>query len=255
MLSKFSKPIQIDCTQIHPPITQPLAAVYRAYLDIFFDVESEEQLKVCSSNLALHLPNVYVRKIHANYYELTAGYRLFDLAQSLEMESVTTVLVDEMTNESVFQFAVTSCVLSVLAFDTNQTKTTNKQLREFYLSLKSGLDPAFVDLLKTPYLVELLKIPRSHLRKSVPSAQSALELQREQVQNTISKEDLPKYVMSKFSLAKSPIMRKTPETGSDNWMENDWIDCFSKEQKDQLKHWLRKSSQLLTSSSGAPYAK
>lgn len=130
----------VNLSQVSPPMSQPVAAIYESYLDVYFNKNSEERLKTTvAHHLATHLPNVFIRKVCNQQYELVAGYRQYHLAENLGLKSIPALIVEDMTAEDLFELAITNSVLPLLAFDTKETKATNKQLREFYSSLLSNV--------------------------------------------------------------------------------------------------------------------
>ena len=145
-----------------------------------------------------------------------------------------------MTTVELFEFAITNCVVQLLAFDTKESKTTNKQLREFYSSLKSNLGADFSKMLKSPYLTELLNIPRSHLRQQVPAKKSALELLREELETERTSELDSKNIMYRYSTMNLHTAVKTPAVEKETWMEKAWVQYLSNDQVKLLKIWLSK---------------
>lgn len=246
MLKKNKSTIQIDCKKINPPSSQPLVAVYEAHLDVFFNSNSECRLKSVAGQLTQHLSHIFVRETDKQY-ELVAGYRQFHLAEKLGVKSLTAVVIYDMSNEELFQFVVTDCVLPLLAFDTQRTTATNTQFRGFYNSLRENLNSDYAELLSDPGLIELLRIPRSHLREIIPPKQSALELQREQVSDRLNKKIDTANIMSKFSFRELQAPVKKPATEKGGWLDKVWIQYLSKEQADLLKVSLPETSKKLAS--------
>lgn len=227
--------IKINCSQISPPLQQPLAAVYKAFLDIYFNKNSEERLELSSSeHLSLHLLPVFIKQICNQQYELVAGYRQYHLAENLGIKSLPALIATDMTTVELFEFAITNCVVQLLAFDTKESKTTNKQLRDFYSSLLSNLGEDFSKLLKSSYLIELLDIPRSHLRRQIPAKESSLERKRQKVETGLE----PKNIMSKFSPRNLHTTVKSSAVEKEVWMEKAWVQYLSTDQVNLLKAWL-----------------
>ena len=236
MIWKKQTIILVNLSQISPSISQPVAAIYESYLDVYFNKNSEERLKTTvAHHQATHLPNVYIRKVCNQQYELVAGYRVYHLAENLGLKSIPALIIEDMATEELFEFAITSCVLPLLAFDTKETKSTNKQLREFYSSLLSNLDADFSDLLRSPYLAELLDIPRSHLRKTSPAKKSGLELQRQQVDEALTTALYSQNIMSKFSFRDPNATVEVVAIESKDWCGKPWARYLSKEQVGLLK--------------------
>lgn len=234
---KIKQPLAlVNLSQTSPPMSQPVAAIYESYLDVYFNKNSEERLKTAiAHHLATHLPHVFIRKTCNQQYELVAGYRLYHLAENLGLKSIPALIIEDMATDELFEFAITSCVLPLLAFDTKESKATNKQLREFYSSLLSNLDADFSDLLKSPYLSELLDIPRSHLRRSSPAKKTGLELQRQQVETALASELDSQNIMSKFSFRDPNAAVEAVAIESKDWCGKPWARYLSKEQAGLLK--------------------
>ena len=231
---------KVNCSQISPPLRQPLVAVYKAHLDIFFNKNSENRLKSSSAeHLSLHLPPIFIKQICNQQYELMAGYRQYHLAENLGVKSLPALIATDMTTVEIFELAITNCVLPLLAFDTKDSTATNKQLREFYSSLKSNLGVDFSKLLKSPYLTELLDIPRSHLRRQIPAKESSLERKRQKVETGLE----PKNIMSKFSPRDLHTTVKVPAFEEEGWMEKTWVQYLSTDQVKLLKAWLSTPSR------------
>ena len=232
---------KINCSQISPPLQQPLVAVYKAFLDIYFNKNSEDRLKLSSAeHLSLHLLPIFIKQICNQQYQLLAGYRQYHLAENLGIKSLPALIATDMTTVELFEFAITNCVVQLLAFDTKESKTTNKQLREFYSSLKSNLGADFSKMLKSPYLTELLNIPRSHLRQQVPAKKSALELLREELETERTSELDSKNIMYRYSTMNLHTAVKTPAVEKETWMEKAWVQYLSNDQVKLLKIWLSK---------------
>ena len=224
------------------------SAVYESYLDIYFNKNSEERLKASKAqDLATHLPYVCIRKVCNQQYELVAGYRQYHLAESLGIESLPVLIVEDMAAEDLFEFAITNCVVPLLGFDTKESKATNKQLREFYSSLLSNLGNGFSDLLRSSYLSELLDIPRSHLRRPALARKSALELQRKQVETALSSELDSQNIMSKFSLRDLHTTVEAPAIENGDSMRKGWVQYLSKHQVLILKKLLSETPQKTVS--------
>lgn len=243
MIWKKQTIILVNLSQISPPMSQPVAAIYESYLDVYFNKNSEERLKTAiAHHLATHLPHVFIRKTCNQQYELVAGYRLYHLAENLGLKSIPALIVEDMTAEDLFELAITNSVLPLLAFDTKETKATNKQLREFYSSLLNNLDAGFSDLLKSPYLAELLDIPKSHLRRSPPAKKTGLELQRQQVETALASELDSQNIMSKFSFRDPNATVEVPAIKSKDWSGKPWARYLSKEQAGLLKDYFPKTA-------------
>lgn len=239
MLRKTQALAQVVRSQISPPMSQPLVAVYGAHLDIDFNKNSEERLKASSAvHLSLHLPPVFIKQICNQQYELVAGYRQYQLAENFEIESLPALIVTDMTAVELFELAITSCVLPLLAFDNKESKTTNTQLREFYSSLLSNLDADFSKMLQSSYLRKLLNIPRSHLRRQIPAKKSDLEILREELETERTSGLDSKNIMSKFSPRVLHTTLKAPAIEKEAWMEKTWVQYLSIDQVNLLKAWL-----------------
>lgn len=244
MLRKTQTLTQVARSQISPPMCQPLFAVYVAYSDIWFNKNSEERLKASSvEHLSLHLPPVFIRQIGHQQYELVAGYRQYHLAENFGIKSLPALIVEGMTTVELFDLAITNCVLPLLAFDTKDSTATNKQLREFYSSLKSNLGVDLSELLKSPYLTELFDIPRSHLRRQIPAKKSGLELLREQLKTERTSELDSKNIMSKFSPQDLRTTIKAPSVNEEAWIEKLWVQYISTDPVKLLKAWLSNPSR------------
>lgn len=244
MLRKTQNFILVNLSQISPPMSQPVAAIYESYLDVYFNKNSEERLKTAiAHHLATHLPHVFIRKTCNQQYELVAGYRLYHLAENLGLKSIPALIVEDMTAEDLFELAITNSVLPLLAFDTKETKATNKQLREFYSSLLNNLDAGFSDLLKSPYLAELLDIPRSHLRRSTPAKKTDLELQRQHADVALTSLLDSQNIMSKLSFRDPDAAVEVAAAENKDVMKKIWARHLSEEQEGLLKDFLRETSQ------------
>lgn len=244
MFKKEKFTLQIGCKNIVPPSSQPLIAVYEAHLDMTFNTNSEERLKVIADQLGRHMPPVTVRKV-GRRYELVTGYREFHLAKKFDVTSLDAEVVGDMPSEKLFEFAVTGCVTALLALDTKNTAATNAQLRGFYRALCKNLDNEFEYFLSSDYLADLLNIPASHLRAASTAQQSRLERQREQAESKLKKQQqTPKNSMSKFSLKDLHTKVEPTVMENEDWLESIWVQYLSKEQVALLKNWLSESPRV-----------